>query len=82
MKARKLFAAWSQGGNILVKKDENSKIIQVKDSFYLNRLKPELNEPQQSTDEDKTSSEMPSTCSRDTSIVSHLSDYSYYCDSD
>ncbi len=65
-------------------KDENSKIIQVKDSFDLERFKsePERSEPQQSIDEDKKSSGMPSTCSRDTSIVSHLSDYSYYCDSD
>ena len=77
VKARKLFAAWSQQGNILVKKDEGSKIIQVKDNFDVTGLK--LDEAHQNY-EDKKSSGMPST--RDTSVVSHLSDYEYYCDSD
>ncbi len=75
VKAHRLFAAWSQQGNILIRKDERSKVIQVKDNLDLRQLKIET----QRNDEDKKSSGMPS---RDTSIVSHLSDYEYYCDSD
>ena len=31
MKARKIFAAWSQQGNVLIKKEEGSKITQIND---------------------------------------------------
>ncbi len=76
VKARKIYAAWSQRGNVLVKKDENSKIIQVNDNCDL--IKVKLIEVEQD-EENRNSSGTPS---RTTSDVTHLSDYDYYLDSD
>ncbi len=77
LKSKKIFAAWSQQGNILVRKEESSKITQVRDNCDLLEFKfkePEHVNPDQNS--------MLSSMSRMTSLVSHLSDYQYYCDSD
>ncbi len=74
MKRKKLFAAWSQHGNVLVRTKEESDIIHIKDNSDLMVLKTidtehdEVQQTSQSIDSD--------------SVVSHLSDYEYYCDSD
>ncbi len=73
VKARKLYAAWSQNGNILVRKQETSKIIQVYDNEDLMVIKMD------ETDQDQ---ELEDLSREVTTTVSHLSDYSYYCDSD
>ncbi len=39
VKSRKLFAAWSQQGNILIKEEEHSKIIQIRDNSDLMKIK-------------------------------------------
>ncbi len=65
VKGRKLYAAWSQDGNILVRKGEASSIIQVHDHDDLMIIKTK------ETESDDTSSQ-----------ATHLSDYSYYVDSD
>ncbi len=76
VKARKIFAAWSQQGNILVKKAENSKIIQVRDNINLTELRLDETEHHM---EDGKSQGLPSSI---TSEITHLSDYEYYIDSD
>ncbi len=73
VKTRKLYAAWSQDGNILVRNQETSKINQVYDNEDLMVIKADETQSDQDT---KEQSEEIS------SIVSHLSNYSYYCDSD
>ncbi len=79
VKARKMYAAWSQQGNVLVKKKESSKIIQINDHCDLMKVK--MGETDE--DEGKKSSGLPSrTTSGTTSDVTHLSDYEYYYDSD
>ena len=75
VKRKKLFAAWSQHGNILVRKEEDSDIIQINDNSDLMVIKSaetEGDEVQLSTGQSIESD----------SVVSHLSDYDYYCDSD
>ncbi len=69
VKARKIFAAWSQGGNILVRKNEKSNIIQVDDHENLREI---MDEKLLSSAEEGSNSE----------TVTHLSDYSfdYYSD--
>ncbi len=69
VKARKIFAAWSQNGNILIRKTENSKIIQVDDHDNLRKI---IDDQLLASTEEGTYSE----------AISHLSDYSYYYDSD
>ena len=76
VKARKLYAAWSQDGNILVRKQETSKIIQVYDNEDLMVIKMDET---QSSDQDQDTKDKSGEIS---SQVSHLSDYSYYVDSD
>ena len=72
MKSRKIFAAWSQNGNVLIRKTESSKILQVADHGDLMKTK-----------EGDTGSDKPSTRSvDDRTIVSHLSDYDFEYDSD
>ncbi len=83
VKSKKLFAAWAQHGNILVRKKEDSKIVEVKDHSDLSNIK-EDNDPEQAVDNsekfDQTSSSGPSSDCQ--SIITHLSNYSYYVDSD
>ncbi len=78
VKTKRLYAAWSQQGNILVKKQENSKIIQVHDHNDIVKVK--LSDEVQEVEEHKSSG-MPGSTSVD-SDVTHLSDYDYYLDSD
>ncbi len=75
VKQKRLYAAWSQAGNILVRKTEDSNIIQVHDHSDLMILKTDETEPVQ----DEDSSCQPEETS---SELTHLSGYSYYCDSD
>ncbi len=75
VKQKRLFAAWSQAGNILVRKTEDSSILQVRDHSDLTILK--TGETEHVEDED--SSRQPEETS---SEMTHLSGYSYYCDSD
>ncbi len=83
VKSKKLFAAWAQHGNVLVRKKEDSKIVEVKDHIDLSNIKGD-NDPEQtkvnSVKSDQTSNSGPSSDCQ--SIVTHLSNYSYYVDSD
>ncbi len=83
MKAKKLFAAWAQFGNVLIRKSENSKIIHIEDHCDLRDFR----------DNDASQSEMevfrgnPSATSEQSSrdrlsVVTHITDYEYYVDSD
>ncbi len=76
VKSKKLFAAWSQQGNILIRKTEDSNIIQVYDHGDLMIIKTDDH-----SSIDQGTEQNPGT-SRDSSVISHLSDYSYYVDSD
>ncbi len=69
VKSHRIFAAWSQGGNILVRKTESSSIIQVDDHESLRKIVDD----QLSTSTDK---EIMSE------TLTHLSDYSFEYDSD
>ncbi len=83
VKSKRLFAAWAQHGNILVRKKEDSKIVEVKDHSDLSNIK-EDNDAEQTEDNsekfDQSSNSGPSSDCQ--SIVTHLSNYSYYMDSD
>ncbi len=83
VKSKKLFAAWAQHGNVLVRKKEDSKIVEVKDHSDLSNIKEDI-EPEQtevnSEKSDQSSNSGPSSDCQ--SIVTHLSNYSYYVDSD
>ena len=69
VKAHKIFAAWSQSGNILVRKTESSKIIQVDDHETLRKIVED--QPPVNVDEENNSE-----------TLTHLSDYSFEYDSD
>ena len=75
VKGGKLFAAWSQDGNILVRKTETSNIVQVHDHDELRTIKFEEIEPKGNCDSRDKSNETSSE-------TTHLSGYSYYYDSD
>ena len=75
VKQKRLYAAWSQAGNILVRKTEDSSIIHVHDHNDLMILKADETEHV----EDEDSSRQPEETS---SELTHLSGYSYYFDSD
>ena len=83
VKSKRLFAAWAQHGNILVRKKEDSKIVEVKDHSDLSNIKEDI-EPEKievnSEKSDQSSNSGPSSDCQ--SIVTHLSNYSYYVDSD
>ncbi len=74
VKRKKLFAAWSQHGNILVRKEEDSKVIHIKDNGDLMVLK-------EVEDEHDEVHQISHSIESD-SVVSHLSDYDFYYDSD
>ncbi len=69
VKSHKIFAAWSQAGNILVRKTENSSIIQVDDHDSLRKIVD---------DQLSTNVDIEST----SETLTHLSDYSFEYDSD
>ena len=70
VKDKKLFAAWSQSGNILVRKTEKSKILQVLDHKDLMDIKLSVDHITKKPSEDSST------------IISHLSDYDFSYDSD
>ncbi len=75
VRSKKLYAALAQHGNILIRKREDSKIIEVKDHEDLRYLKDD--------EEDFIRTISSNDASRDTmSIATHLSDYEYFVDSD
>ena len=74
VKSKNLFAAWAQRGNILIRKRENSRIIEVKDHGDLREFS--------TNQEDEEYPEKSSSSSDNNSIMTHLSDYEYYVDSD
>ncbi len=69
VKSHKIFAAWSQAGNVLVRKTENAKITQVHNHEDLRNIVHE------ETVSNRTSDSASST-------LTHLSDYSFQYDSD
>ncbi len=71
VKGKKLYAAWSQHGNILVRKSESSKITQIIDNTDLMLVKTDESDVQLSGQSEGSASQM-----------THLSSYDYYCDSD
>ena len=71
MKGKKLYAAWSQDGNILVRKGENTKIVQVHDHDVLRIIKDAADGTESEENQDETASEL-----------THLSGYTDYWDSD
>ncbi len=78
VKQRRLHSAWSQYGNILVRKSENGGAIQVKNSRDL--LTVSMDELYQG--QDNRCLKSPSTsCRESCSVLTHISDYDYFCDS-
>ena len=71
VKRRKLYMAWIQHGNILVRKKEDGEITQIKDNSDLMDFKADENDSDHETMQIEEDSEK-----------SHLSDYDYYYDSD
>ncbi len=71
VKSKRLFAAWCQNGNVLVRKTESGKITQVSDHNDLLKIK----------DEDADTMKVQSCSSKtedDTiTVISHLSDYDF-----
>ena len=74
MKSKRLFAAWAQHGNILIRKREDSRIIEVKDHGDLREFT--------TNQEDEEYPKNSFSSSNNDSMMSHLSDYEYYVDSD
>ena len=70
VKHKRLYMAWTQSGNVLVRKEENGKITQVRKYEDLNSM---IDEPQLSYYQ--SSEGLPSSNQED--IISHLSDYDY-----
>ncbi len=70
VKSRKLFAAWSQGGNILVRKTEKGKITQIHNHEDLRNLMDSVPSTTSRSNEDKSE------------LLSHLSDYDFSYSSD
>ena len=73
VRAKKLFAAWSQGGNVLIRKEEHGNIQQIYDHHDVREILEQTNT------ENNTLSERSNEGS---SIVTHLSNYSFEYDSD
>ena len=66
-KAKKVFAAWTQKGNVLIRKSENGAVIEIKNYKNLRNIDPD-SDPRLS----KTSVSTPNE-----DMMSHLSDYDY-----
>ncbi len=73
VKSKKLFVAWAQDGNILIRKREDSRILEVKDHTDLREF---------TTSQEEECQENSDSSINDNSMMSHLSDYEYYVDSD
>ncbi len=73
VKSKRLFAAWSQGGNILARKTERSKITQIHNHNELRKLVDDIPSISSQREENK---------SYQSELLSHLSDYNFSYDSD
>ncbi len=84
VKAKKLFAAWSQSGNILIRKSENDKIVEIHDHSDLRdmRIDENFQHEMELLRGNTSNASGGSSSSGRLSIVSHISDYDYYVDSD
>ncbi len=69
VKDKKLFSAWSQRGNVLVRKTDKSKILQVHDHNELMEIKLSFQNTKNPSEDS-------------VSMISHLSDYDFSYDSD
>ncbi len=79
VKSKKLFAAWAQQGNILIRKTESDKIVQVYDHDELKVITS--NEGSTDSMEMIRGNSLHTSDDR-LSITTHISDYEYYVDSD
>ncbi len=82
VKSKKLFAAWAQHGNILIRKTETSKIIEVHDHNDLKESMSSDEGPDIEILRGNTPQALTGPSIDSLSITTHLSDYSYYVDSD
>ncbi len=82
VKNKSLFAAWSQQGNVLIRKTKDSDIIMVQDHDQLMNIKLDEDPIELQRSGNRTLNESPKLSRDRLSIVSHLSNYSYYVDSD
>ncbi len=73
VRAKKLFAAWSQGGNVLIRKEEHGNIQQIYDHYDVREILEQTNT------ENNT---LSARSNEGSSIVTHLSNYSFEYDSD
>ncbi len=82
-KTKKIFAAWAQNGNILIRKSENGKIIEIHDHSDLRDFRYKCDSQQESeVFRGSTTLTDSSSLSGRLSIVTLISDYDYYVDSD
>ncbi len=82
VKSKKLFAAWAQQGNILIRKTESGKIVQVQDHSELQGI-TSMEESLTQIDSIEMLRGNSSQSSDDRlSIMTHISNYEYYYDSD
>ena len=83
VKSKKLSVAWAQQDNILIRKTESGKIVQVHDHSDLKDV-TSINESLHSIEMLRESSLQTSVGPTDDrlSITTHISDYEYYIDSD
>ncbi len=73
LKSKKLYAAWTQNGNVLIRKTENGAIKEIQSHEALAEYMDKFGLPRISSD-DCTSG----TGITDEDFISHLSDYSYW----
>ncbi len=78
-KARKLFATWTQKGNVLVRVKENDPVIQINNYDDLQRLRDTRLRRYGMSEQN---SSRPSSYSEEPEVASHLSDYDFYVESD
>ncbi len=78
VKSKKLFAAWAQQGNILIRKTESDKIIQVHDHCDLKVITSD----EESIEMLRGNGSQTQTSDERLSIITHISNYEYYIDSD
>ncbi len=82
-KTKKIFAAWAQNGNILIRKSENGKIIEIHDHSDLRDFRDKCDSQQEIEVFRGSTTLTPSGSLSDIlSIVTHISDYDFYVDSD
>ena len=78
-KARKLFATWTQKGNVLVRVKENDAVIQINNYDDLQRLR---DTKLRRYDTSEQNSSLHSSHTDEPDVTSHLSDYDFYVESD